>query len=132
MQETAAPRHAAQPIQRTLFDFAAMLIVLATLVLISFLAAWQLWHANRIYTGVVIGGVPVGGMTRSEAHQLLSHTLNADPMPTVSLTYQDQQWLLQTADLHVTADVAAAVNEAYLVGRRGSPLADLGQQLQGM
>jgi len=57
--------------RRTVFDLIGIWLLLALLCAITLPAIWQFWHANRIYTGVSVGGVPVGGLTRAEAIQRL-------------------------------------------------------------
>jgi vancomycin resistance protein YoaR len=116
--------------RRTVFDLVAIWLLLALLFLITLPAAWQFWHTNRIYTGVSVGGVPVGGLTRAEAIQRLKSDLYTYPLPPIVVDYQGRQWPLQTAQARAGADLLAAVNQAYLVGRQSSLVGAAAVQLQ--
>ena len=97
------------------------------------MVSWQFWHTNRIFTGVTVAGVPIGGMTRAGAITRLNQTLQTVPLPPVSLSYQGRQWPLSAVNsnegrstgsaggtIRVETDLMAALNRAYLVGRSGS------------
>ena len=115
-------------LRRTALDFAAIYIGLILLALVVGALSWQFWHANRIFTGVTVAGVPIGGMTRASAIAQLDQSLQTVPLPPVSLGYDNRLWPLGAASpnsgqasssIRVQADLMAAINEAYLVGRRG-------------
>jgi vancomycin resistance protein YoaR len=74
--------------------------------------------------------VPVGGLTRAEAIQRLQSDIYDYPLPPVVVDYQGRQWPLQTAQARAGADLLAAVNQAYLVGRQSSLIGDAAAQLQ--
>lgn len=130
MQSTLYPTQERPRLRRTAIDLVALWLVLALLAALSLPAAWQFWHANRIFTGVSVGGVPVGGLTRAEAVKRLHEQLYAWPLPPVVVEYAGQQWPLQTGAATVEADLLAAVNEAYLVGRGSSLAANAGEQVR--
>ena len=118
MQTTLYPAREIRPrLRRTAFDLIGLWLLLALLAALNLPAAWQFWHANRVFTGVSVGGVPIGGLTRAEALKKLNGQLYAYPLPPVVVDYNGQQWPLQTAQAGARADLLAAVNQAYLVGR---------------
>lgn len=129
MHTTLYPTHRARPLRRTTFDILALFALLTVLGSILLLAGWSFWHTGRIYTGVSVGGVPVGGLTRAEAYQRLSETLYQFPLPPVMLVFEDQQWPLSTTQVRASADLPGAVNRAYLLGRSGSLPHDVADQL---
>lgn len=106
--------------ERSPFDFAALFLLLLLLLLVATLLVWQFWHTNRIFGGVQIADVPIGGLTRAQALAELTQNLQEYPVPAVSLYYGDQQWPLPTAQLQTHSDLLSAVNAAYLVGRQGN------------
>ena len=131
MQTSLYPPASTRPrMRRTVFDLVALWLLLALLCAITLPAIWQFWHTNRIYTGVSVGGVPVGGLTRAEAIQRLQADLYTYPLPPVVVDYQGRQWPLQTAQASAGANLAAAVNQAYLVGRQSGLVGDALTQLQ--
>ncbi len=115
-------------IRRSLADFAAILLGVLLLAEVAGFAAWQFWHADRIFTGVTVAGVPVGGGTRARALAQLTQELTPYPVPPLIIRAGDQQWNLSSAQLDVQADLMDAVNRAYLVGRQGNFIARLRAQ----
>lgn len=124
-------------VRRNPLDFAAIFIGMVIVALVVAVVLWQFWHANRIYSGVRIAGVPVGNMTRLEAMNSLNQKLNPYPLAPVSLTYEGEQWPLTTLTTHANSadssaasvDLISAVNRAYLVGRDESIPQQLQEQL---
>jgi vancomycin resistance protein YoaR len=105
--------------QRTAVDFLLIWLLVVVLSGLALFGAWQFWHTDRIYTGITVQGVPVGGMTRSAAAAKLSRSLNPYPAPPVSIVHGERAWALSSSQLAPQADFMAAVNDAYLIGRRG-------------
>jgi vancomycin resistance protein YoaR len=85
-------------------------------------AGWQFWHTDRIFSGVRIAGVPVGGETRTAALLLLDKELTPYPLAPVFLEHEGRQWALGTKLLTPHADLEDAVNRAYFLGRQGGLL----------
>ncbi len=116
------------PIRRSALDMAAILLLLFAFTAATLIAAWGFWHTGRIYTGVSVGGTPIGGLTRAEAFRRLNETLYQYPLPPVTLVDEGMQWPLPTTQVRARADLLDAVNRAYLHGRSGALLTDvLGQ-----
>lgn len=85
-------------------------------------AGWQFWHADRIFSGVRVAGVPVGGETRAVALLRLHKELTPYPLAPIFLQHGGRQWALGTELLTPQADLEDAVNRAYFVGRQGGLL----------
>jgi len=144
MQTTTLPRphrpYRAQPrVRRTPLDFVAIFCGVLLLTALMGCVFWQFWHAQRIYTGVQIGGVPIGGLTRAEAIRTLNEELTTYPLPLISLRHAGTRWPLLDetaasgtpgAALRADVDLVTAVNQAYLVGRQGGAFAQLSEQLR--
>lgn len=116
---TTLPPQMRRRLERSPVDFAVLFFVLLLLAAVGGFIGWQFWHVNRIYGGVQVAGVAVGGMTRAAALRTLTEHVEAYPAPAVSLYYQDQQWPLASEQLATQTDLLGAVNQAYLVGRQG-------------
>ncbi len=123
MQSTLRLPRSSPHLRRTSLDFVAILVGLLALTLCSLAFFWQFWHANRIFTGVTVAGVPVGGLTRGEALSQLQRSLSRYPVPPISLAYQHRQWPVTAEQVGARVDLLAAINQAYLLGRQGN-LAD--------
>lgn len=93
---------------------------------------WQFWHTDRIFSGVRVAGVPIGGETRASALLKLHRELTPYPLSPVYIEHsplsQDgvgfagsaaRRWALGTELLAPQADLEEAVNFAYHIGRRG-------------
>ncbi|MEZ4684039.1 MAG: peptidoglycan binding domain-containing protein [Caldilineaceae bacterium] len=125
----ATPPPTPSGLHRNIFDFAAIFGVLFLILLTVGMLTWQFWHVNRIYGGVTVGHVAVGGLTRAQALERLTQEGARYPLPALSLTWERQQWPIPPENLQAIPDLLAAVNEAYMVGRGQSMLRRLGQQL---
>ena len=128
MQTVVQPPRTSSRLRRSPLDFAALVVLLGLLAGTVVAAGWHLGHAQRIYTGVSVGGVPVGGLTRAGALQKLHTELITYPLPPVSIAYAGNEWPLETTQVRAEADLAAAVNRAYLVGRTGTLFGNLAAQ----
>ncbi len=129
MQSTWRMERTRARIRRTPGDFAVLFAGLSVLAVVGLLFWWQLWHTNRIYTGVTVAGVPVGGLSRAEALSRLTQNLTRYPLPTLSVTYNGRQWPITGDHARVSTDLLVAVNRAYLVGRQGGPGSRLADQV---
>jgi vancomycin resistance protein YoaR len=123
------PHGAALPLRRSVFDFAGLLLLVVVMAVVAGSALWHFWFVNRIYYGVSVAGVPVGGMTRASALERLDDRFAQTPLAPLSLHYGGQHWPLSMAQVPVQADLLSAVNQAYLVGREGDLSARMVQQI---
>jgi len=76
-------------------------------------------HRDRIYPGVVVWAVDLGGMEREEAGYAVADAFPYPDEP--AFTFRDpgtgQSWVATPAQLGVTLDVKATVASAYQIGR---------------
>lgn len=127
--QTTLPAYRARPtFHRSAGDFVAIWAVVAALSVLAAVAGWQFWHTDRIFTGVQVAGVPVGGMTRAAAILHLSRELSVYPSPPLSISFEDRSWTLSSAQLQARPDLLGAVNAAYLIGRQGTMRQNLADQ----
>ena len=105
-------------------------------------AGWQFWHTDRIFSGVRVAGVPVGGETRASALLRLHRELTPYPLPPVYLELGPgsqegsgaavRRWALGAELLAPEADLEGAVKLAYHIGRQGGPFKRIFSQWQGL
>ena len=106
-------------------------------------AGWQFWHTDRIFSGVHIAGVPVGGETRASALLRLHRELTPYPLAPIFLELSPsstegvglartavRRWALGPELLAPEADLEGAVTLAYHIGRQGSWLKRIVSQWQ--
>lgn len=90
-------------------------IALATLALGATLAV-PFSFQNRIWPGVVVAGIAVGGKTPQEARQLLETGIQS-ALQTVTLESHGKTYRFESRELGVLVPLAGMVAEAYGVGR---------------
>jgi vancomycin resistance protein YoaR len=84
------------------------------------LFAFRLSYAGEIYPGVHVGGVDVGGMTRTEAAAAIQ--AKADEVTSQRAYFEgfDQHWAPTLAELGVKVDLDASLDQAMAIGREDS------------
>ncbi|RME36007.1 MAG: hypothetical protein D6793_06590, partial [Thermoflexia bacterium] len=81
---------------------------------IGLLLAYEAWCTDRIYPGVHVWGVPVGGMRPYEAAQRLQAAL---VLPTVTFAGPGQSWTPAPTDIGLRLEAEATAQAAFRVGR---------------
>jgi vancomycin resistance protein YoaR len=115
-----------QPPCRPLFGLRAMLQLGLVTALASVIAAgvialgYQRAYAFHFYEGVGIGGIHIGGLSRSEAMELLQQRFAPAESPYVTLESASGVWTLSLSTLGGAFDLTPALQEAWRVGRQGS------------
>ena len=81
-------------------------------------------YTGRVYRGVNVTGVAIGGLSREEAIAALDeHTAEWAAMPVAVQTKDgDHRWAIRPAELGVQLDTAAAAAAALTYGRDSNPL----------
>ena len=87
-------------------------------------------YAGRIYQGVYIAGLPVGGLERQEALRVLHEQLRSDRLPPAVLYTADQEWLTVASHLGAEFALDEAVAQAWALGRGGVFREDMGVRLR--
>ena len=116
------------PPSRPRFDiWVFFLLAIGVLVLagVATLTLHELRYGDRVYEGVEVAGIPLGGLTIDEAADAIRDGLTPFPGETITLRYGDRTWSLSPSDLGVSVDAQALAAEAFAVGRQGA-LADTG------
>ncbi len=98
---------------------------LSGLVAVAFvlLYLWTTHYQGKIFPGVVIGDVSVGGLSPTSAQQRLTIAYPRPLIPPLELTWGGRTWWVYP---QARFEFSAAVDEAYALGRTGS----LWEQLQ--
>lgn len=74
-------------------------------------------YASKIYPNICIGDVDVGGMTRDEAIAAVQARVDELNAGTVKYSYQSHTWTPTLAEIGVSVDVDALVDQAFDLGR---------------
>lgn len=83
----------------------------------AFTLAWQGQYAGKVYAGVSVLGIDMGGKTQEEAKKLLADKIKAFTTEPVVLQWQGKEWRPSLEDLGVSLSVDASVHDAFAVGR---------------
>jgi vancomycin resistance protein YoaR len=88
---------------------------------ISAVISFTLIYKDSIHNGISIENVDVGGLTVVDANnkieESLKYVLDNDKL---ILRYEDKTWKFSPQDIGLKYDFLKAVNDAYLIGRRGT------------
>jgi vancomycin resistance protein YoaR len=105
-------------------------VIIACAVIAVLVAADYLMNAGRIYRGVEVGDVALGGKTPAEARQTVEeHATGA----LKEIEFSGPEQFTRTArEMGVSFNVGATVAEAYAVGREGNILERLGERANAL
>lgn len=93
-----------------------LLPCLAAFFLAGSVVAFEWYHADRIYPGVSVWGIALGGMRPEEAARALESGLAAE-MPRLTLYGPGLSWSARVTDLGLRLHTQATIAAAYAVGR---------------
>ena len=92
--------------------------VAATLLLIAVsLGVLRSRYEGQVYPAIAVADVSLGGLPKDAALAALSERAAGIERGTVTFTYQDRTWSPALADLGISVNVEASLDEAYAVGR---------------
>ncbi len=95
---------------------------LLTLLAIAVVVSFQLLFWQRIYPGVTVAGMYLGGKTEHEAAQLLS---TVTPPAAITASHDNKVFTLTASHISLSYRYRASARAAFLVGRKGT----LGEQV---
>lgn len=104
----------------------SVLIILIIAAVVTAIAAFEIFYSDRIYPGVSIWGIELGGLTREEAAALVETSFPYPNQPAITLRDGEQVWKVRPAQVGARLDARAATDAAYNFGRAG----DLLERLQ--
>jgi vancomycin resistance protein YoaR len=96
-----------------LLIFAAMLPALAV-------AGYEVLYADRIFPGVTVLGVAMGGLQRAQAESLLSQQFTKSYREGITLRFGERTWPVTRDEVGLRYDAAGTVALALAVGRGAS------------
>lgn len=97
---------------RAVFGAAVLLLAMA-----GALGAMRSVYADRIYPGVCVENVNLGGRDRAAAKALLQQRADALEHGTLAFTYGGKTWTPALSEVGVTIDLDQSLDRAYAVGR---------------
>ncbi len=83
------------------------------------LALYGYSHADRVYEGVAVGGVPIGGLTQTEARARLEERYDAYIESPVIVLVAGEEYRLDLAAAGASLDLDETVRSSFAFGRGG-------------
>jgi vancomycin resistance protein YoaR len=108
------------PLYEKLLLVVAALVMLVFALLAGALLAYGLTFGPRIYSGVRVAGVDVGGMTPDEARSRLQERAGSYAAGSLTLQAGDHVLEIPAEDLGLAFDIEGAVDRAFIFGRSGN------------
>lgn len=93
------------------------------------LLGYQLWFAGRIYPGVSINGIDVGGLTVKAAASRIAGELTYHQNGRITFQEGDQTWQVTPAQVGLFPDLENSAKAAFSIGRNGGLYRRLSEQL---
>ncbi len=94
--------------------------------------AYQNSFRDKIYRGVSVDNVIVGGLTRSEAAKKLEQELRYPIESSFNFTWQDKSWQANARELGFHPQTEQMTEAAYTIGRTGGLLDQISTQIATM
>ncbi len=87
--------------------------------LVAFLFGTQIWFAGRIFPGVQVAGIDVGGLRPQEAALRIGGGIQYPLQGRILFRDGDKIWVASPAELGLVLDSESSARNAYQVGRSG-------------
>ncbi|MBP2627670.1 MAG: VanW family protein [Firmicutes bacterium] len=102
-----------------LLFFFAVIVLFSSVSLITINAAFI--FTDNIYTGVIIGNIPVGGLSVDEARNKIIATFQDQiSKSTINVSYENETWSIAPKDIELNINADDLVMQAHNVGRTGN------------
>ncbi|MEW6180642.1 MAG: VanW family protein [Chloroflexota bacterium] len=112
-----------QALTALLFSF-VFTLVLALILIIGY----QIWFAGRIFPGVQVTGIPVGGLSTAQAAEKIAAGITFPEQGRIVLQDKEKLWVASPQELGLFLDPGASAALAFRVGREGGLFHRLGDQ----
>lgn len=107
-------------------------IIIACAVIAVLVAADYLVNSGRVYRGVEVGNVSLGGKTPEEAQRIVEDRVVGDLQEISFQGPKDEQFSFTAEQMGVDFQIKSTVEEAYAVGREGNVLQRLSERGQAL
>ncbi len=99
------------------WGFALFALLTPLVLLLAVVLAVQLAYNGRIFPGVSVDGVPIGGLSQAEAAWLIEESLRLSPNEQIEIRAAEHVWRLPVGQLGVRPDTETVLARAYAAGR---------------
>ncbi len=102
--------------------FFSILVGVIILVPLSVFAVFNLYYSGKIFPGITVASMPVGGLSVNQAPELLSQKVVVPK--TISLSSESQGFNLETKEISLAYDFSKSANNAFNLTRTGDIISD--------
>jgi len=107
--------------KKKLLSIFLIIVVLILFSLLSAVVSLALIYKDSIHSGISVEDIDIGGLSVIEANSRIEGNLLDDlENDKLVLKYNEHSWNFSSKDLDIKYDFLKAVNDAYLIGRRGT------------
>ncbi|MCC6147849.1 MAG: VanW family protein [Anaerolineaceae bacterium] len=97
---------------------------------VFWLAGFQIWNLGKIYPGVNVAGVQVGGLNPAEAAAKIAREITFPQSGHILLSDGDKTWAVTPLETGLFLDAETSAKTAFSYGRSGSLLRRLDEQFR--
>lgn len=90
-------------------------LFIAIAILVSLLGLWTTYYKDRIYQGIQVANINIGGRTKDAAQQMIAQSVGQPRQ--IILVWGDREWTIDGATLEWSYDPQKTTEIAYAVGR---------------
>ncbi len=112
--------------------FLAYVLIINALIITLAVRIYEWRYQDRIYPGVSLWSLDLGGLGLDEAMTLLDQQFNPYQGEPLVLRHGQQSWQVSPTDLGVSLDVAATAVSAHAVGRGATLRDNLQEQVEAL
>ena len=113
-----------KPILRSIiFGFLGFIALISLLI-----GSYQVLNAGRIFPGVTVSGIDIGGLLPSQAAKLIGESITYPQTGKLNFEFSGQSWQVTPAQIGMFLDLDGSAQNAFLVGRTGNIIARLAEQ----
>jgi vancomycin resistance protein YoaR len=125
------PAHATANAFAQVFGIVVSGSVVFLIAVFFLLVGYNAWYFGRIFPGVRVAGVDVSGLNREQAELKLSQVVQYPLTGKLLLRDGMDAWVVAPAQMGMLFDPSATAENAYKLGRKGSVVTRLTDQLHG-
>lgn len=103
-------------------------VILSFVMTSAVYAGFELLYLGRVYPGISVQGVKVGGLTTMQAAQELATLVSYPQQGQILIYYEGQNWAFKPQEIGLFYDPAATARSAYQTARQGNWLQRLGDK----
>ncbi len=108
------------PVYSNLLRWSVICVAVLLLVAGAMMVSYNLFYDGKMFPGVAVLSIDVGGCTEAEARDLVSSRLHSYAKGALTAQYGGQEWTVTPEEFGLRYDVDKMVEDGYAIGREGN------------